>query len=184
MGKTYVFNKDVAKLAVRMALPTIRMMAPIASWGPKGVVIGIEGPGMIEPYIHVMEDLENDPDYDKKVEEFRQNVLAKLSVTRRTGRASGHMLHVDPAGLEGNDSLYRGSAELGSLRAAASGFYGEADEYVAWIVLHCAQFICLMISVRMRDYNRAFVRDALPSAMSDMLSAFVAGWQDMPLLGP
>ena len=98
------------------------------------------------------------------------NVRAKLRIALRTGWSSGHILNVDPAALEGDDSLYRGSAVLGSLRAAASGWYSEADEYVAWIVLRCAMFICLMISKQMRETDHAFVREALPGVLSDLQS--------------
>lgn len=167
----YVFSKEVGELAIEMALPTIRAMAPMASWGPKGVVIGLDGPGLKKPVIRVMEELATDPEYRDRVGDFTDNVLAKLRPVKRAGCPSGHMLHVDPAGLEGDDSLYRGSAVLGSLRAATSGFYGEADEYVAWIVLHCAQFICLMISKHMRETDHAFVRDALPEVLAQMRQA-------------
>lgn len=188
----YVFNEDVARLAIRMALPTIRMMAPLASWGPMGVVIGIEGPDFEEPVIYVMGELEKDPENSDRIDEFRKNVLAKLRPAVRTGRSSGHMLHIDPAdfsrwytdGLEGNDSLYRGSAVLGSIRAAASGFKQEADEYVAWVVLHCAMFICLMISRRMQGSTLAFVGDAYPSAMNDVMATCLDGWRGMSPIVP
>lgn len=180
----YVFNEAVAEMAIRMALPTIKMMQPIGSWGPKGVVIGVEGPGLEEPFIRVMKELEEDPEYKDRIEDFRQNVLAKLRPTRRTGHTSRHVLHEDPAALHLDDTLYPGSAVEGSVRVAASGWYGEADEDVSWIVWNCVHFICRMIAKRMMETDHAFVRDALLGARIEIVTTCLDGWRDTPLIQP
>lgn len=107
-----ILTKGLVQRAIELALPTVRLLVKEHTWGPPGVVIAVDGKGLEEPVIYVMEELGPEADWEKRWGEgknFRQVALEKLRVAARTGLTSRAVTTNHPWLLEEGDSLYIGA---------------------------------------------------------------------------
>lgn len=152
----------VVKEAVRISLPSIRLAVAHYSWGPRGVTIGVDARGLEAPYVHIMDELGPQSEWDERYgagsdRDFVRIALNKAAIARRYGKTSWAVVSQMPWLLEENDFLYRGGvAEDTDLAVGVSGSYGEIDEGMAWEVWNWIASLCnLKISeLRKAGINR------------------------------
>ena len=141
-----LLNEGIVGEAIELTLPSIRLTVARYSWGPKGVVIGVDAKGLEAPYLHVMEELGPEEEWAIKwgmKSNFRQIALNKAAIARRYGTTSWHVVSQSPWMLEEGDFFYRGGvAEDTDLAVGISGSYGEVDETMAWGVWNWIAGLC------------------------------------------
>ena len=157
--RNFVLTTDIIEIAVGYALPIIRsMIKGGGTWGPEGLVIGIKAPILDDAYIHVMEELGVEEEWESqygKGKNFRIIVLQKIS-TALKGLSSAEVVLKAPWALQHGDSLFQGAVvrHIGdiTLVVAASGGYGQTDEAAAEIVMDLIVWLCAL-DVRTRQEN-------------------------------
>ncbi len=140
-----MLTEELVREAIKLALPTIRLLCEQDTWGPKGVVIAVSGEGILKPVIHIMDELgPNETWLDEgKPIDFKEIALQKLRGASREGRTSHSIAQDKPWLLRSGDSLYRGAvAEDQGLAVAASGVHETMDEAIAWIVFNIIAALC------------------------------------------
>lgn len=164
----YLFDDLVASRAVELALPVIRGLVMLngVAWGPKGVVVVLMGPSMAAPYVYRMSELQDEPQVWNKLtaQDFEVFARKKCLTAYRLHMRTEEVLMMDPAALEGTDTLYAGGDVLGSLACGVSGLNGWADAQVASVVLICAQTLCRLMVETMRAEKGRLVSDRLVEA--------------------
>jgi hypothetical protein len=136
--------------AINLGLPSIRMMVAEGTWGPKGVAIVVESSLLDKPFIHVMEELGDEEDWETLYGEgknFRTIALQKVS-TARKGLSSANVVQNEPWALKAGDSFYQGAVvrQVGdmTLVVSASGAFGQTDEAIAEFVMTLIVWQCAL----------------------------------------
>lgn len=150
-----ILTKELVLEAIDMALPTIRLAAKAATWGPEGFVIRVESEELKEPVVYLMEEL-GDPEkwgelYEKDLDFFL--VVEQKIATARLGRDSHLIVSEEPSALVTGCSLYEGAAisPSGKLKVGLSGAYGFTDRRCANIVMQCIEILCAYKVQLLRD---------------------------------
>lgn len=151
-----LLSHELVVRAIEMGLPLFRaMIAHGGTWGPEGVVIGVDGPGLEEAVVYVMQELGPEDEWPAKWgrRSFRDIVREKLN-TASTGVNSVRVVNEEPWLLLQGDSLYQGGVVKGTngeLRAAASGAYGQTDHAIAEITLDLIAHLCRLEVRRLQE---------------------------------
>ena len=139
-----LLTKDLVDEAISYCLPTIRLLVAAHTWGPKGVVIAVDGPGLDEPFVHVMAELGHEAQWADEWpgKNFREIALTKLRLAKRSGTSTRKAVSEHPWLLEMGDYFYTGGVSEAGLVVAASGAFGDTDEAIAWIVVNAIWLLC------------------------------------------
>jgi len=137
---TGLLTKRMVEKAIKISLPTIRLLVKAATWGPEGLVIGVEGDNLEEQIIYYMEELGPKGEWKSDFEAIVQQKLA----TARQGFDSHIVVSEEPWLIQKGCSFFQGAATSpsGKLRVAASGAYGATDYRCAKIIMEVIGGLC------------------------------------------
>lgn len=150
-------TRNMVRLAIELSLPTIREACKTATWGPEGLVIGVELEGWNEPVYFCMEELGLPSSWEKKYGrpiDFKQVVDEKLG-TARKGYDSHRVVSEEPWLLTKGCSFYEGAivSPSGKLRIATSGAYGFTDRACGEVIYSMILMLCRLEVKKLEDQD-------------------------------
>lgn len=158
-----LLTKEIVEKAIEISLPTIRNMVEVGGWGPKGVVILIDGPGLNEPFYYAMDELGPENEWVQKWgAHFGAIAHQKLAATE-TGMSSAEINAMEPWMITGIMSLHRGGVtkgKSGKLRGSASGAKGPTDVAIVELVLTAVALLCHLKRDRLYEAKAYTIQDA------------------------
>lgn len=147
-----LLTTELVEESIGLALPTVRELVKNHTWGPQGVVIAVEGEGLSQPVVHIMEELGPEDTWKNTrgdPVDFIAIATGKARVARRNGSKIASVVINHPWSLEEGDYIYQGGvAEDTYMGIGASG---ETDEACAWVVWSCIWLLCARRIAEMRE---------------------------------
>jgi hypothetical protein len=139
---TRILDRDTAREAVRLALPTIELMMTDPAKGDSGCLHTVIMDPLADPAAQTFEEsILHEPSVNRASwdADYAEFARAKARVSWRT-RGDGHFMQaLHPHLLEPGDTLLWGSVCRDSLVVAPSGMQPWYDEALAGIVACCAR---------------------------------------------
>jgi hypothetical protein len=151
-----LLTKELIEEAIEIALPTIRLVVKAATWGPLGLVIGVESDDLEDQVIHRMEELGPKETWPEQYHQDFEEIVQQKLATARLGFDSHIVVSEEPWLIQEGCSFYQGAAvsPSGKLRAAASGAYGTTDYRCAKIILEVIGALCSIKIVKLEKANK------------------------------
>lgn len=140
-----LLTEVLVRKAIALVLPALPEIVKQNTWGPGGVAIAVDGNGLSEPVVFVMEELGDRATW-KAIwnADFVDIALQKLSTAHAGGNTSFSVVNSFPWLLNKGDSFYQGAVATDrGLVVSVSGAYSETDEAIAWMVFHTIKLLCL-----------------------------------------